>query len=236
MADARAFGVVPTALWRKGHAARGLSTPGRLLLLYLLTAPTATLSGLYRLSRATMAEETGLDGGALATALAECERAGLVRFDAAHDVVWVVPMAAAQLGARLKPGDRRVVKVRLEVEAVADSPLARAFHDAHRAAYHLPALPGLAASSADAPSQGEPMPHAMPHAAAKRPRRGRGALLRGAVADLADRPASAAPVMRAWRELFAGEDALRAALTRAHPFASSEELAQLVAEARKETP
>lgn len=80
-----------------------LSYQCRYLFLYLITNPVAHVSGIYVLSRSTIAHETGLKNAdvnkcidTLSIGVSPLERSGIVRTDLEKDVIWVVNMLRYQ--------------------------------------------------------------------------------------------------------------------------------------------
>lgn len=75
---------------------RKLSAQAKLLFVYLITNSHTHVSGIYHLSSATMAYESGLKNPSLDTLCDTLSSAGLVRFDDENEVVWVKNMMRYQ--------------------------------------------------------------------------------------------------------------------------------------------
>ena len=112
--------------------------PAQRLALYLLSCPAANMIGLYYLPLSTMAEETGLTRRACEKALHRLAELGFAQWDPNTQTVFIVEMAAHQIGEPLKATDKRCKGVEREWAALKHSPFYRAFHTRYGASFHLP--------------------------------------------------------------------------------------------------
>ena len=109
--------------------------------LYLISSPHATMIGLYYLPLHLIAHETGQPQGAVENALRKIDAAGFARYDEGSEHVWIPQMARHQIGAELKPGDKRVGWVRDLYEQVAKVTFAEEFLHLYGAAFRLDSEP-----------------------------------------------------------------------------------------------
>lgn len=89
------YRTIDAAFWTDPKVRR-LSSDARLLFLYLITNPHTHVSGIYYLSRGTIAHETGLTAKAVNTLSDTLSSAGFCGFDAESEVVWVKKMMKYQ--------------------------------------------------------------------------------------------------------------------------------------------
>lgn len=89
---------VQTRMWREDEWFQSQPTDARLLFIYLFTNPSASVSGIYRLSLRTIEFESGIPSKRVKELLAQFSADGKVYFD--NGVVWVVKMRDNQLPGR----------------------------------------------------------------------------------------------------------------------------------------
>lgn len=124
---------------KTGKKLRG-NTEAQLIALYLMTSPHATMTGVYHVPVVYIAHETGLTLEGAWKGLRECIEEGFCYYDEASETVFVVEMAAYQVGEVLKPGDKQRVFVYKQFVAIADKPIQKAFFERYRVPYGLPHL------------------------------------------------------------------------------------------------
>ena len=118
----RDYGVVSPRFWigETGKILRG-DAEAQVLALYLMTSPHSTMTGVYHCPVLYMAHETGLSMEGASKALERLIEAGFCEYEEASETVFVVRMAAYQIGEKLKPGDKRVLGLRREVEKMPET-------------------------------------------------------------------------------------------------------------------
>ena len=105
---------------------------------YLMQAPGSTMLGLYYLPMVTLADELGYDTPACAReVLRRLEDKGFCRYDDRAREVFVVNMAAEQIGQTLKPRDKRVVYIERELAKYIKSPFYNDFLARYREPFCL---------------------------------------------------------------------------------------------------
>ena len=121
-----------------GRRIRGAGKDCQIAALYLLSCPSSNMIGLFYLPLATMAHETGLTKGAATKALQRLADLDFARWDQRTESVFVMEMAAHQIGEPLSAGDKRCKGVEREWSAFKTSPFYRPFYDRYAASFHLP--------------------------------------------------------------------------------------------------
>jgi len=108
----RTYSTITSRFWigETGKKIKAAGKDARILATYLLTAPGANMIGLYYLPIPIAAHETGLTEQEVSDALNSLSADDLqfCRYDHLSEMVWVIEMAAYQVGDSLKAGDRRV--------------------------------------------------------------------------------------------------------------------------------
>ena len=114
-----------------------------LVALYLITGPSAHMSGIYYLPFAAITEHTGIGAAKVKRILTDLERLGFCRYDPAASLIWVVTMGRWQMGAKWygTGRDSRLKNVQLHLRGLPRSVLVAEFLDHY----------GI---SLDAPSEG----------------------------------------------------------------------------------
>ncbi len=84
--------------------------------LYLMSAPTSNLIGLYYLPLTTLAHELGMTLDEAGAALDRVCAKGFAKYDHATEYVWVVNMAREQVGEEVNRKDKRILGVRNELK------------------------------------------------------------------------------------------------------------------------
>lgn len=133
----RDYSKVSPQFWygKTGKALKAKGSEAVIVALYLMTCQHANMLGLYHLNVAYIAPDTGLSSeGALKGLQGACE-AGFCRFDEASEVVWVIEMAAYQVGERLEPKDNQCKGIQRQYDALPDNPFLPAFYERYGAAF-----------------------------------------------------------------------------------------------------
>ena len=89
------FRTIETSIWTDPKVS-SLASDGKLLFVYLVTNSHGHLGGIYYLPRVLMQLETGIAKSRLDTLCDTLSDLGLVKFDTAREVVWVVNMLRYQ--------------------------------------------------------------------------------------------------------------------------------------------
>jgi hypothetical protein len=149
----RDYGSVSPYFWigKTGKALRG-QTEAQLLALYLMTCPHANMIGVFHCPVLYMSQETGLPFEGASKALRSLIEAGFCQFDEDTDEVFVVRMAAYQIGESLDPKDNRCKSVAREYEKVQSAQLQKAFLALYSVAFNM-AKPPKTARGFEAPSK-----------------------------------------------------------------------------------
>jgi hypothetical protein len=104
---------------------------------YLISAPSATMIGLYYLPIMLIAHETGLPFEGASKGLRRASEAGFCDYDESAEVVWVYEMARFQIGDELQPKDNRCVSIQKAYDETPKNKFLPAFYEKYAAAYHL---------------------------------------------------------------------------------------------------
>lgn len=134
----RDYGSVSPQFWigKTGKALRG-KPEAQLLALYLMTCPHANMIGVFHCPVMYMAHETGLGFEGASKALASLVDIGFCLYDEDSETVFVIRMAAHQVGENLKADDNKVKGVQKEVGKIAVDALRLAFIDEYAEAFHI---------------------------------------------------------------------------------------------------
>lgn len=134
----RDYGVISPQFWTgsTGRSLRG-NADAQVVALYLMTSPHASMIGLYHCPLVYIANDTGLPLEGASKALASLCEAGFCEVDTKSDTVFVVNMAAHQVGDTLKPNDNRVESVRRHLRQIGKNPLVARFIEVYGERYHV---------------------------------------------------------------------------------------------------
>lgn len=121
-----------------GRALREAGRDAQVVALYLVTCPSATMSGLFYLPLPTLQHEVGITRARALAALTVLEREGFARYDFEREVVFVPEMARFQVGENLVPGDKRSKGLVRELGAVSAPKFVLAFYEKYRTSFFLP--------------------------------------------------------------------------------------------------
>ena len=161
----RAYAYVVPTFWTRGSGKKLRGNPAaQALALYVMTAPSSNMVGLYYVPLTTIAAETGIPAAELPGVFSKISE--IAKYDFENEIVWVPEAAAHQIGETMKGTDKRRSQVIRDVEAMGSHPFALEFFAKYSAAYGLDA-PKTAietkplTTKPDAPSEGLP-PDRMP--------------------------------------------------------------------------
>lgn len=124
----RDYGVISPMFWtgKTGRSLRG-DPNAQLVALYLMTSPHASMIGVFYCPLVYISTDTGLPLEGASKALARLIEGGFCEVDEASDTIFVVNMAAHQIGETLKPTDNRVESVRRHLRQLGKNPLVARF-------------------------------------------------------------------------------------------------------------
>lgn len=138
----RDYGKVSPQFWTGGTGKSLRGHPeAQIVALYLMTSPHSTMIGVFHLPKLYLAHETGLPMEGACKGLARCIDTGFCVYDEDTETVFVVEMAAHQVGETLKPNDLRAKGIHKQYLAIADSVIGRAFFNRYCEDYDLPSKP-----------------------------------------------------------------------------------------------
>lgn len=122
---------------RTGQSLKRRGPEAVIVALYLVSSPHSNMLGLYYQPILYIAEETGLAVEGASKGLAHCIDCGFARYDETTKMVWVVEMAAWQIGDQLAEGDKRRKGVQKDYDALPECPQLGAFFDRYQSAFGL---------------------------------------------------------------------------------------------------
>ncbi len=156
----RDYGIVSPQFWTgsTGRKLRG-NQDAQVIALYLMTSPHSSMIGLYYCPLVYISNDTGLPLEGASKALASLCEAGFCEFDQASDTVFVLRMAAHQVGESLKPTDNRVESVRRHLRQIGKNPLVKRFLEVYGEAYGVTAE-SVGMEPLKRPSKAPPKPRA----------------------------------------------------------------------------
>lgn len=96
---------------------------------YLFTAPSAHMSGIYYLPISAIAEHTRLSAPRVHKILDDLHRIGFSRYDPSASLVWVISMARWQISSALRTSDNRVKGLRQYLRGLPRSALIADFRE-----------------------------------------------------------------------------------------------------------
>lgn len=135
----RDYSKVGPRFWigKTGKKLRAAGAAAQLVGLYLMTSPHANMTGLYYVSRDSIAHETGLGSDEAAKGLESCIEAGFCSYDDESEMVWVHEMAFYQIAEKLSAADKRSAGVQNEYNALPDNPFLGAFFDKYSGPFNM---------------------------------------------------------------------------------------------------
>jgi hypothetical protein len=132
-----------------GKALRG-NAHAQLLSLYLMTSPHSNMIGIYHCPILYMAHETGLGMEGATKALDSLIEAGFCEYDEASETVFVVRMAAYQVGESLKANDNKILGIRKAYANISVARMKARFYEVYAESFHLE-------EEAETPVKGKPL-------------------------------------------------------------------------------
>lgn len=134
----REYGKVSPQFWigETGKQLRG-DAETQLLALYLMTSPHSTMTGVFHCPVLYMGHDTGLGLEGASKGLRRLIEVGFCAYDEASETVFVVRMAAYQIGESLSPDDKRVKGLRNELARMPESRMKSRFLSVYGQAFHL---------------------------------------------------------------------------------------------------
>lgn len=142
---ARQFAQLRPRFWT-GQTGRHIKARGSdcvVVALYLISAPTSNMIGLYYLPITTIAHETGIPFEGASKALASLSEAGFAYYDHQCEEVWVPEMAAHQIADTLKAGDNRIAGIVKELQEYRKSKFFMDFMARYKSDFCLPDIEPL---------------------------------------------------------------------------------------------
>jgi hypothetical protein len=130
-AGVRDYAKIAGTFWT-GTTGKALKARGQeavIVSLYLMSCPNSNMLGLYWLPKMYMAHESGLGFEGASKGLASAIEEGFCRYDEASEVVWVIEMAAWQIGDTLQAADNRCKGVQREYDALPENPYLTEFYE-----------------------------------------------------------------------------------------------------------
>lgn len=130
------YGIVFPEFW-SGETGRAIRTDcgkdGQLVALYLMSAPSATMIGLFSLPLRDLQHHTGVGQKGLARAFGVLAALGFADYDGRSEHVWVREMAKFRLGLQKKspldPDDKRVAGIQRLYDKLTENPFLEPFFD-----------------------------------------------------------------------------------------------------------
>lgn len=156
----RDYGVISPQFWTgsTGRKLRG-NQDAQVVALYLMTSPHSSMIGLYHCPLVYVSNDTGIPLEGASKALQSLCEAGFCEFDNASDTVFVLRMAAHQVGETLKPTDNRVESVRRSLRQLGKNPLVARFLEVYGEPYGI-TFESVGMEPLRRPSKAPPKPRA----------------------------------------------------------------------------
>jgi hypothetical protein len=138
----RDYGKVAPQFWTQGtgKSLRG-HQEAQIVALYLMTSPHSVMIGVFHQPKLYISHEAGLSMEAVAKGLAKCVEVGFCLYDEESETVFVIEMAAHQIGETLKSGDHRTKGVHKQFVGISHPEIRQAFFDRYGDDYDLPEAP-----------------------------------------------------------------------------------------------
>ena len=134
----RDYGMVMPSFWigDTGKKLRG-DANAQVLALYLMTSPHSRMSGVFHCPIMYMAHETGITLEGASKALQRLYEVGFCMYEEDTETVFVIRMAAYQVGESLKDTDNRVIGLHKEYQKMHEGPIKSRFYATYRKDFHL---------------------------------------------------------------------------------------------------
>jgi hypothetical protein len=135
----RSYGKVSPRFWTgpTGKAIRALGADAQVVALYLMTAPSSSMTGLYYLPIPVLVHETGSPFEGASKVLRSLREVGFCDYDEVEEVVWVPEMAHHQVGDSIKAKDKRAAGVVASLEPYRNSRFYGEFFKRYGRAYGI---------------------------------------------------------------------------------------------------
>jgi hypothetical protein len=129
--------------------------------LYLISAPSSHMCGIFRCSAAQVADDARISSQRAESALTTLEARGFLERDQRRKLIYVKKMAIAQIDERLKPADGRVTSIKNYLSTIADCPIKASFMTDYNELFNLGFSESdiNAARSIHTPPSTPPLPH-----------------------------------------------------------------------------
>ena len=134
----RDYSKVSGQFWtgRTGKRLRG-DMEAQLVALYLMTSPHANMIGVYQVPILYIAHETGLSIEGASKGLDRCIKAAFCSYDYETETVFVIEMAAHQVGDAIQGNDKRRPAIQKMADAIAEPHIYQAFMARYGECYGL---------------------------------------------------------------------------------------------------
>lgn len=151
----RDYSKVGPQFWigKTGKALRRAGAEAQIVGMYLMSSPHANMTGLYYVSRDSIAHETGLGMEGASKGLQSCIDAGYCSYDDDSEMVWVREMAFYQIAEKLTSTDKRSAGVQNEYDALPDNPFLGLFFEKYSVPFNMTRNRGTLTSPIQAPSE-----------------------------------------------------------------------------------
>lgn len=135
---ARDYATIRSSFWNggTGKELRG-DSEAQIVALYLLTCDSSCMSGIYKIALSTVSKETGVHLDMVYTIVKKLTLLGFLEFDDESDIVWVPNLPRYQVGASLKPTDKRRTALIGLLKAYSHHPFVVKFFDKYGETYDI---------------------------------------------------------------------------------------------------
>lgn len=124
--------------WTRGSGKRLRGdAPAQLVALYLMSAPSTSMIGIFHLAVPTLCHETGLSIEDATKGLRRCSEEGIVFWDESEELVFVPALAKHQIGEELKARDHKVKGVAKALAPFKGHRFYSMFIERYADSYHL---------------------------------------------------------------------------------------------------
>lgn len=151
----RDYSIVRHTFWtgETGRKIRRAGSDAQRVSFYLITCQSSNMIGLYYLPLPLLCHELDMEEEAACKALSRVCETGFCLWDAPSEHVFVIEMAAHQIGEPLDVKDNRVKGILREWQSMRKSPFYKDFYNRYADSYHLPVVMAQQAPSKPLPSQ-----------------------------------------------------------------------------------